>query len=142
MRFRLTFRLSYECGGLPWWRAGPRYLCLVRLSFVIVSERPDVLQAVAAISRTLYDRSVFPHIPPHLCERMCADRHAEIAWLSYDILLTAFDEATLIWTRKKTLAFPVFVAMRYLPLMHQLVSIVWDFTPWRSLSGALDAQRT
>ena len=49
--------------------------------------------------------------------------------MSYDILLTVADEVTLIWSRQNTLAFPVFLAMRYLPFVHQLFTMAEDFFP-------------
>ena len=61
--------------------------------------------------------------------------------LLYDILLTLDDEASLIWKRKKTLVFPVFIAMRYLPLMLQMVCIPLDFMSWQNVTGELETQR-
>ena len=60
----------------------------------------------------------------------------------YDILLTAVDEATLVWKRKNTLAFPVFLAMRYLPLLRQLFAMIEDFLSPEALWDGLDAQIT
>ena len=60
--------------------------------------------------------------------------------MSYDFLLTVADETTLIWSRKRTVAFSIFVAMRYLPLVHQVLMLIVDFLPLTDLLSAADAR--
>ena len=61
------------------------------------------------------------------------------AWLCYDILLTASDELSLIWTRKSVLTY-VFLATRYLPLLHQILNVVEVFTAWTVLTDYVGAE--